>query len=204
MYFALFQIKYDNVQEIVLENSESKNHLDSLKKPTCKKVSSRINKCTSQKSSSSSGNLTSPEDKFEVSRGKVVQLSHSVTMTPPRRKKTVSNIISSGGDSEVNIIKEKRSQRKTDGRRFDQFAGIAMIMGTLTLIVMVFCGKICAILCTCAWFYFYPVVVARGKNEPQVGQEIGPKPGDEIDFNSPEYKKKVVLEGFLRRNHRIQ
>lgn len=114
-----------------------------------------------------------------------------------------NNII--GGNSKVNNYNTK--EETVDKKKIDQLVGITIIMVTLTLIVMIFCGKICAILCTCGWFYFYPIiiVVSREKNEPNQEIIIGSKSAgeEEIDFNSPEYKKKVILEGFLERSHRI-
>nr|XP_033508149.1 uncharacterized protein At5g23160-like [Nicotiana tomentosiformis] len=60
-------------------------------------------------------------------------------------------------------------------------------------------NKVCAIICTSAWFYFLPRF--RPKNKAVVAGKNGGVAGD-VDINSDEYKKKVVLEGFLERNHR--
>ncbi|KAH0692398.1 hypothetical protein KY285_019495 [Solanum tuberosum] len=75
--------------------------------------------------------------------------------------------------------------------------GMSILM--VTLLIMLFWGKACAIVCTCAWFYFLPRF--RTKNEAVIAGKIDGVAGD-VDLNSAEYKKKVVLEGFLERNHR--
>ncbi|KAH0757065.1 hypothetical protein KY290_020558 [Solanum tuberosum] len=75
--------------------------------------------------------------------------------------------------------------------------GMSILM--VTLLIMLFWGKACAIVCTCAWFYFLPQI--RTKNEAVIAGKIDGVAGD-VDLNSAEYKKKVVLEGFLERNHR--
>uniref|UniRef100_A0A2P2JVH4 Uncharacterized protein n=1 Tax=Rhizophora mucronata TaxID=61149 RepID=A0A2P2JVH4_RHIMU len=61
-------------------------------------------------------------------------------------------------------------------------------------------GRFCAIVCTCAFFYFIPRLRAT------VGQldatEKDRLVSDRLDFSSREHKKKVVLEGLLVRSHR--
>jgi hypothetical protein len=65
---------------------------------------------------------------------------------------------------------------------------------------MLFWGRICAILCTSAGFYFVPRLRNVTKSDDVV--EKNPNSHDQ-DYDSEEYKKKVVLEGFLERNHHI-
>lgn len=56
-------------------------------------------------------------------------------------------------------------------------------------------------MCTSAWFYFIPRLKTAGKSEKVVENQMDcGKP----DIESSEYKKKVVLEGLLERNHRNQ
>lgn len=56
-------------------------------------------------------------------------------------------------------------------------------------------GKLCAILCTSAWFYFVP----RLRSEDSVSNGLI---SAESFYDSEEYKKKVVMDGFLERSRR--
>lgn len=80
--------------------------------------------------------------------------------------------------------------------KFDHLMGISVIM--VTMIVMLLWGRLCAILCMSAWFYF----CARFRST--IYNYDSPSKSSTPDLNSDEYKKKVVLEGLLERNnHRI-
>ncbi|OIT29032.1 PREDICTED: uncharacterized protein LOC109211903 [Nicotiana attenuata] len=123
-----------------------------------------------------------------------IKLSHSVSLPPSKRKKPPAATT----NGEVND--EKSSQRhdqEINNSYFDSIIGMSILM--VTLLIMLFWGKLCAIICTSAWFYFLPRF--RPKNEAIVAGRNGGVAGD-VDVNSDEYKKKVVLEGFLERNHR--
>lgn len=83
--------------------------------------------------------------------------------------------------------------------------GISIIM--LTLIIMLMWGRLCAIICTSTWFYFLPRIkeaasAAKRKRSGAGKAEGGLFPVD-LDLNSEAYKKKVVLDGFLVRQHRV-
>lgn len=90
--------------------------------------------------------------------------------------------------------------------RFDPVIGISIIM--LTLMIMLIWGRLCAIICTSTWCYFLPslkeaaIAAAKRKRSGGGKAEGGSFPGD-LDLNSEAYKKKVVLEGFLVRQHRV-
>lgn len=109
-------------------------------------------------------------------------LPHSISLPPPIRPKETpicgENKIKSGGENEGKL---------------DPIVGMTIMMGTL--VIMLIWGKVCAILCTCAWLYMVPrlrrtVVDSRERNSGG------------LDFESVEYKKKVVLEGLLKRDRR--
>ncbi|KAF8414014.1 hypothetical protein HHK36_002012 [Tetracentron sinense] len=89
-------------------------------------------------------------------------------------------------------------QRKTKGtvtRCFSSSAGLYLLL--ISLSIMIFWGRICAIFCTSAWLYF----VYRwnsGDGPPENGNKSP-------EMDSREYKKKVIMEGLLERNrHRGQ
>lgn len=72
----------------------------------------------------------------------------------------------------------------------------------VTLMVLVSWGQLCAILCTAAWFYVLPRL--RTQSDPEIMNKsvVESLKGEDYYFSSEEYKKKVVLEGLLHRNHR--
>ncbi|KAG7551611.1 hypothetical protein ISN45_Aa06g022770 [Arabidopsis thaliana x Arabidopsis arenosa] len=120
-----------------------------------------------------------------------------------------TNIVGSG--SKAKEIREKSSSRVRKGSRvakLDPVIGISIIM--LTLMIMLTWGRLCAILCTSTWCYILPrlkeaataVAVAKRKRSGSGKGEEGLFPGD-LDLNSEAYKKKVVMEGFLVRQHRV-
>ncbi|XP_026662321.2 uncharacterized protein LOC113463036 [Phoenix dactylifera] len=68
----------------------------------------------------------------------------------------------------------------------------------VTLAVMVFFGRVSAVICLCFCFYIAPllsVVEDDGSSREGVGSR-------EVDMDSGEYKKRVILEGLLERNGR--
>lgn len=124
------------------------------------------------------------KDKYEI------KLSHSKSL-PPQKQKNSEKKVNDGNKS-----RQRREDVLSDDN-FDSIMGMSILM--VTLLIMLFWGKACAIVCTCAWFYFLPRF--RTKNEAVIAGKIDGVAGD-VDRSSEEYKKKVVLEGFLERNHR--
>lgn len=88
----------------------------------------------------------------------------------------------------------------TSANKLDPLVGMTVIM--VTLIIMLLWGRLCAILCTAAWFYLIPRLTNTNSSSTAGNTFPHPHPRvDDFDFNSDEYKKKVVLEGFLERNN---
>ncbi|XP_077220711.1 uncharacterized protein LOC143854565 [Tasmannia lanceolata] len=93
------------------------------------------------------------------------------------------------------------SGRKTETRNdplagyIDPVARMSVLMVALAILLL--WGRICAILCTSAWFYF--ITRRRTATEPV---EVAGKKVDSgnPDIDSDEYKKKVIMEGLLERN----
>ncbi|XP_050231261.1 uncharacterized protein At5g23160 [Mercurialis annua] len=110
------------------------------------------------------------------------------------RSTSVLTALNSPENSPAIRKKDRNKETEITGNRFDQVIGMSIVM--VTLIIMLFWGRLCAILCTCAWLYFVPVL--RAPNEMR---KNGPGLG-EPNFDSDEYKRRVVLEGFLERNNR--
>ncbi|OIT37695.1 PREDICTED: uncharacterized protein LOC109240412 [Nicotiana attenuata] len=165
--------KYDKHQDIILGNSKK---LDDLQHSSYQNGLIRSFTVTN---SDNASNLVigSPQDKHEISRTVSLtpqKLNKQPTPTPTNRDK-----VDEGKDTTFNK------------GHFDYVIGMSILM--VTLIIMLFWGKFCAIVCTSAWFYFLPRF--RAKHELVIN-------GGNLDVNSKEYKKKVVLNGFLERNHR--
>lgn len=128
----------------------------------------------------------STKDKQEI------KFFHSKSLPPPKHKKSVAKTTI----GKVNDDEKSNQQRVhvSSHDNFNSIIGMSILM--VTLLIMLFWGKVCAIVCTCAWLYFLPRF--RPENEVIITRKVA---GD-VDRNSEEYKKKVVLEGFLERNHR--
>ncbi|KAK1438044.1 hypothetical protein QVD17_03845 [Tagetes erecta] len=106
-----------------------------------------------------------------------------------------------GGD-DVEVDRKKL----LGGGEFDFIMGMSIIL--VILGIMVLWGKLCAIVCTCAWFFVVRrLAAAGGARERAVIDTVGKgklplESGDKLDLESEEYKKKVVLEGLLQRSRR--
>lgn len=119
-------------------------------------------------------------------------LKHSVSMPVPARDKRANQLA-----LKSRVVPKKASQDDNAMvvNKFDPLVGMSIVV--VTLIIMFVWGRLCAILCTSAWLYFVPRLRAL-KNDDAAMKKIN---GD-LDLNSQEYKKRVVLEGFLERDHR--
>ncbi|KAL4383089.1 hypothetical protein GQ457_15G012340 [Hibiscus cannabinus] len=80
--------------------------------------------------------------------------------------------------------------------KFEPMMGLSII--TVTLIIMVLWGRVCAILCTSAWLYI--CARFRTRTRSKGNESTANSNSDDSYLNSKEYKKKVVLEGLLQRN----
>ncbi|KAK4371291.1 hypothetical protein RND71_010766 [Anisodus tanguticus] len=171
---------------IIHKKNKSMNHLlDNVHDySTCRNEFSRS--VTISSSHNLSHLINSTKDKHEI------KLSHSASLPPPKRKKSPA----ATATGKVDDQRSSQRQEQPLSDNFDSIIGMSILM--VTLLIMLFWGKACAIICTCAWFYFLPRF--RPKNEAVIAGKIGGIAG--VDLNSEEYKKKVMLEGFLERNHR--
>ncbi|KAK6790877.1 hypothetical protein RDI58_009958 [Solanum bulbocastanum] len=180
--------KDHKTKDIIHKNNKS---LDPILDKVSDNSTCRINEFSKSVTISSTNN----SNHFIKNRTKEkheIKFSHSKSLPPPKRENPVTG-------KKVNDD-EKSSQRRErvlSHDNFDSIMGMSILM--VTLLIMLFWGKACAIVCTCAWFYFLPRF--QTKNEAAIARKIDGVAGD-VDLNSEEYKKKVVLEGFLERNHR--
>ncbi|KAK4413664.1 hypothetical protein Salat_2779200 [Sesamum alatum] len=119
------------------------------------------------------------------------KLSHSVSLPLPRRENEKPAAGGGGGGGG----KGKMGNELTIAREFESKLGALII--TSTLIVMLVWGKLCAILCAAAWFYFIPRLRANMDGSYGVKLRDGK---NRVDVDSWEYKKMVVLRGLLERH----
>ncbi|CAH1414707.1 unnamed protein product [Lactuca virosa] len=123
-------------------------------------------------------------------------LTHATSLPPPKEKKPSHAPPAAGGADKVTFNKQPPL-----AGRFDSVIGMSVIL--VTLLIMLLWGKICAVLCTSAWFFIAPRLVAGGERSVLPTAEKGRQDSHiNLDLESTEYKKKVVLEGLLQRNHR--
>ncbi|XP_074580681.1 uncharacterized protein LOC141837124 [Curcuma longa] len=80
----------------------------------------------------------------------------------------------------------------SQSRKLGSSIGVGIM--TITLAIMVFVGRGTAIICFCSCLYILHLMRASQLNDEE---KITPK---KIDIDSVEYKKKIILEGFLQRN----
>ncbi|XVE49740.1 hypothetical protein DITRI_Ditri01bG0105400 [Diplodiscus trichospermus] len=122
------------------------------------------------------------------------KLSHTVSSPVPERNQRVGK---PGLHARINL---KDFQRRKDEvvEKLDPVIGMSIIM--VTLIIMLLWGRLCAILCTSVWFYICSsrtTVTNKGITVKNTANS------SDLELNSEEYKRKVVLEGLLERNHRV-
>ncbi|XP_073131169.1 uncharacterized protein [Henckelia pumila] len=110
----------------------------------------------------------------ETSGSPMMKLRHSISL-PARPEPPQPRLIGEAG-------------------KVDSMVGVSVI--ALTLAVMLIWGKVCAILCSAAWVFFVQYCFKQ-KNESF--QHKNDSDNKILDLDSHEYKKRVVLQGFLQR-----
>ncbi|XP_015868706.3 uncharacterized protein At5g23160 [Ziziphus jujuba] len=156
------------------------------------------NNTTGQKRLSFGRKIEALRTGFQKTRSPEVNNSPRSSPSPPKWT-------SVKGVGTLSTKKIKSDPRKNVGPtiKYDSVVGMSVIM--VTLVILFLWGRLCAILCTSAWFYFVPRFRSVMANDNRVFVETTPttkKNPETVDFNSGEYKKKVVLEGFLERTRR--
>lgn len=111
------------------------------------------------------------------------------TSLPPHREKKTKTMNGENGDDNVTSVKNQNKEA------LDSIFGMLVIV--VILLFILFWGKLCAVLCTSAWFYMFPRLRTAVDSNAIVNNALE---SDELNLNSDEHKKKVVLEGLLQRN----
>ncbi|KAK9117863.1 hypothetical protein Scep_015956 [Stephania cephalantha] len=116
-------------------------------------------------------------------------------------KMTNSSRISSSRKSSSRRPRSRRRNSLLAGR-LEPVVGLSVLL--VVLAIMVLWGKLCAIICASAWFYFIPClrrILNFTDNHQNCEENLNQSSGG-MDLSSNEYKKKVILEGLLERSKR--
>ncbi|XP_022749078.1 uncharacterized protein LOC111298616 [Durio zibethinus] len=90
---------------------------------------------------------------------------------------------------------EDEKKTKEEGTDRGSCSNNAIFLLLISLAVTIFCGKFCAILFTSIWLYFFPQQQPTGVIGNLENNKRRP------EKKSRAYKKKVIMEGLLERNH---
>ncbi|MFS8030928.1 hypothetical protein Hanom_Chr17g01539781 [Helianthus anomalus] len=194
---ATSETSWDEIQ-VIEENATSiKKHATSgEQKASRRKWTTAVKRQKETKppaTSATGAHLVTPEQKTVTTVRPLVSpplkpLTHSKHVPPPKQQKHTA-----GGRVDSGVL-----HRTPPSKEFDSVIGMSIIL--VILVILVLWGKLCAILCTSAWLFVAPRLVAVGKRSAADKQRS--ESGKNLDLESEEYKKKVVLEGLLQRNHR--
>ncbi|KAJ9549288.1 hypothetical protein OSB04_021831 [Centaurea solstitialis] len=206
------QVVEEDQGRIYLEPSRRKKWIDIVKRQNGSSNRSRHRKETKPATAVAppAPELRSPEKNSATISGDVVPIvipvtkpltrSKSISPPPAKGKKLPRDSPAGGGVDDGGLNKTT----SFGGGGFDSIIGMSIIL--VTLVIMMLWGKLCAILCTSAWFFIAPRLVATGENSAVATAEKRVAElesfNNKVDLESVEYKKKVVLEGLLQRNHR--
>ncbi|PPR90662.1 hypothetical protein GOBAR_AA30027 [Gossypium barbadense] len=107
-----------------------------------------------------------------------------------------ANVVDSGEKDKDGVGSFGRKNKS--GRQSLSRYAKAVFFGTSLLLVLVIWGKVCAIFCTSAVLVFANRLITSIKQ--------GPSDNIAVDHRIPEigseqYKKKIIMEGLLERNH---
>uniref|UniRef100_A0A5B6YXT8 Uncharacterized protein n=1 Tax=Davidia involucrata TaxID=16924 RepID=A0A5B6YXT8_DAVIN len=95
----------------------------------------------------------------------------------------------------ANSIESKQLHRHTSTVKVGGFYygfNIGLCLLLICLFVLIFWGRLCAIICTLTWLFFAPSR-SKGVDSPENGV-------DRSEIDSEEHKKRVIMEGLLERN----
>ncbi|XP_052205409.1 uncharacterized protein At5g23160-like [Diospyros lotus] len=167
--------------EIILAVGEISNDVGSLDSNTCRKRLFIGRKSLDKKTSG--GHPNSPENRPKATRS-ISTLSHSLSFSPPKRKK-----------------KAPEPPRESERLAGKLSPAVGMSMITVTLIIILLWGKLCAIICSSAFFYFIPRLRTNPSSDTP-NKNKSNRINEDLIYEENKKKVKVVFEGFLERDHR--
>lgn len=145
--------------------------------------------------STSSSNLLSSSSSSSSRADYVSGISSSHDINSSPIVPTLNN-----GTDHVSTKQNKQNSSVEDRRGKGNHSGsnMALCMLLISLLVLILWGKFVAILCTSIWFYLMPPI---GRRRPCNNYEEGGSESEFDEFDSVQYKKKIVMEGLLERSH---
>ncbi|KAJ0446527.1 hypothetical protein HanRHA438_Chr17g0799901 [Helianthus annuus] len=198
---ATSETSWDEIQ-VVEENANSinKHATSGEQKASRRKWTTAVNRQKETKPAATSatlpGLITQEQKTVTMARPLVSHPLKPLTQSksiPSSKQQKHADASATGGRVNSGVL-----HRTPPSKEFDSIIGMSIIL--VILVILVLWGKLCAILCTSAWFFVAPRLVAVGKRSAADKQRR--ESGKNLDLESEEYKKKVVLEGLLQRNHR--
>lgn len=94
--------------------------------------------------------------------------------------------------------KQSKTKKIPKTRSNSSLNGLFLLL--ISLFVLVFWGRVCALICTSTWIYFGPSF-RQNKEQEEVEAEITRKTEEVREMGSRQYKKRVIMEGLLERTH---
>lgn len=104
------------------------------------------------------------------------------------------------GDAEPGLVENVISRSKNGTGSRGPVTGMMVLF--VTLVIMLGWGRLCAVVCTSALFYLVPPVDRTVEDEDRMDGDDARGKIDGLDLVKDGYYKKVVLEGFLKRDRR--
>ncbi|XP_028802781.1 uncharacterized protein LOC114757965 [Neltuma alba] len=142
--------------------------------------------------------VASPKEDAREESSSVPAVSHSVYLPASKRRQShSSSSVPRQGQTTLNKAARSRNARRRES--YDSALGLSAVL--VTLVILAVWGRLCAILCTSAWLYLFPRM--RRADENDAIKKLNADSND-LYLDSEFYKKKVILEGLLERNHRAR
>lgn len=147
--------------------------------------------CSPKKKTKKSRSISKSSSPPENINPSTVTTPVDQTSLPPHKKPKLAT--RENGNDIVSHDKED------DKEALDSNSVIGLSVIVVVLVLMLFLGKLYAILCTSAWFYMIPRLTTAVDSNVKLTNALD---SNVPDLNSDEHKKRVVLEGLLQRNQR--
>ncbi|KAK4263077.1 hypothetical protein QN277_028551 [Acacia crassicarpa] len=143
--------------------------------------------------------VASPQEDAREESISVPAGSHLVSLPAPKRRQSRLSS-STPGESQTTLSRADRSGNARKYESNDSAFGWSAVL--VTLVILIVWGRLCAIPCTSAWLYWFPRIRKATKNDTT--KNSNNVVSKDLDLDSEAYKKKVILEGLLERNHRVR
>ncbi|KAL4186140.1 hypothetical protein AMTRI_Chr09g32290 [Amborella trichopoda] len=189
--------------EIVsLEKSLTKEIIDQFTEPSPQTPRKPLSGCQTSPENSFRGRKEAGKVTGKPTTGRKPKRSQTTPNSPgndtTRRMASCSSFPRLGVQQTANSLPDTSISGKDQAGELDPLLGMFLLV--VSFVIMVLWGRLCAIICTSAWLCLIP----RLKTAKNSGESTGKSDfrNEKPDTNSKEYKKKVIMDGLLERNHR--